>query len=281
MSRPITAPPTAAGTTGGDRRFALARFGLVAKGVLYTTLGLLAVQFARGEQSSDDASPQGAIEQVADQPFGRWLLIVLTVGLVCLTVWHLIQAVTGDPVEGDGFTDRVKYAGKAVSYGVICAIAAGILISTWGDGTSSGGGSGDGEQQATAAVLDWPAGRWLVGAAGLVAIGIGLYALIRYAAQGTFMDRLDRSRMRGSVCSAVEAAGRVGYGARGVVFAIIGGLLITAAVRHRPDEAGGFSEALQALAEQPWGRVLLWVVAVGLVLYGLFTLAEARYRQAA
>lgn len=270
----------ATSAASGDWRSALARFGLLAKGVLYGTLGLLAVEFARGQSSSEEASPAGAIERVAQQPFGRWLLVLLTLGLVSLTIWHVVQTLTGDPVEGDEATDRAKFAGKAVSYAVVTAIAVGVLAANWGQ--SSGGGSGGGgEQEATATVLDWPAGQWLVGAAGLAAIGIGLYALVRYAAQAEFMERLDRGRMGESLGKGVEAAGRVGYGARGVVFAIIGGLLIAAAVQHDPDEAGGISEALATLAEQPWGKALLWVVAVGLVLYGLFCLAEARYRRAA
>lgn len=269
-----------AADAASDWRSPLARFGLAAKGVLYLSLGILAVQFARGRTSSDEASPAGAIEQVVRQPFGQWLLVVLCLGLVSLTAWHTIQALTGDPVEGDGAVERLTFAGKAVAYAVISATAISILLSNWGQDVGSAGGGGR-EQEAAATVLDWPGGRWLVGAAGLGVIVVGLYALVRYTIQGEFLERLDRSRMGRSVARLVEAAGRVGYGARGVVFGIIGGLLIVAAVRHRPDEAGGISEALQTLAEQSWGRALLWVVAAGLVLYGLFALAEARYRRAA
>jgi hypothetical protein len=258
----------------------LARVGLAAKGAFYLSLGLLAVQFARGERSSQDASPAGAIEQVARQPFGRWLLVVLTFGLACLTLWHTIQALTGDPVEGDEAAERVKFAGKAVIHAVITGLAFSILLANWGKSTGSQGG-GNGQQRATATVLDWPAGQWLVAAVGLFIVGIGLYALVKYAIRAEFLERLDLSRLPESLERGVELAGRVGYAARGIVFGIIGGLLVTAAVRHQPDKAGGLSQALQTLAEQGWGRALLWFVAVGLLVYGLFSLAESRFRRAA
>lgn len=266
----------AASGSGSDWRSVLGRIGLAAKGVLYLSLGVLALQFVYGTTSAQEASTSGAIEQIARQPFGRFLLIILTLGLAALALWNALRAATGDPVEGSDGKDRVKYAVQAITYAVITFTSAGILGANWGK--SRGGGNQ--EQQATAVVLGWPGGQWLVGLAGLAAIALGLYAIYKHTIEEEFMARLARHEMDDKVESAVEGAGRAGYGARGLVFMVIGVLLIVAAIQHDPSEAGGLSEALQSLAGSTWGQVLLWLIAVGFFLYGLFALAEARYRRA-
>lgn len=273
----------AAGTAQrGDWRSAIGRAGLVAKAVLYVSLGILALQFVYGTTSAQETSTTGAIEQVARQPFGQFLLIVLTIGLAALVVWNVLRAITGDPVEGAETSDKLKYAAKAAVYAGITATSAGILGANWGESSSSGGGGGGGssQQQATAVVFDWPAGRWLVGLAGLAVIGYAIAVFYKHAIEEEFLQRLDHAKMDGNVEAAVEGIGRGGYAARSIVFAIIGVLLVVAAVQHDASEAGGLSEALQSLSGSTWGQVLLWVIAVGLVFYGLFALAEARYRRA-
>lgn len=274
-------PRSSAGSGGqSDGRSALGRVGLVAKGVLYLSLGALALQFIYGTTSASETSTTGAIEQIARQPFGRVLLIILTIGLAALTLWNVLRALTGDPVEGSEGKDRVKYAVSALAYAAITVTSAGILAANWGKSTGTGGGGGNQEQQATAAVLDWPGGQLLVGLAGLLMIALGAYTIYKHTVKEEFMTRLARSEMGGGVESTIEGAGRAGYGARGLVFMVIGVLLVVAAIQHDASEAGGLSEALQSLSGSTWGRVLLWVIALGFVLYGLFALAEARYRRA-
>ena len=94
------------------------------------------------------------------------------------------------------------------------------------------------------------------------------------------MTRLSRSEMRPEVATAVERAGRGGYTARAIVFAIVGTFLLVAAMQHDPQEAVGLSGALGTLAGETWGQIVLWVVAIGLFLYGCFCFAEAKYRRA-
>lgn len=270
----------------GDARDRLARVGLAAKGVLYLSLGILTVQVAQGTESAEEASATGAIEQVARQPFGRWLLVLLTLGLAALTAWNLLRALTGDPVEDDDdAAHRAKYALLALLYAATTLTAAGILIANWGedDGASSAGtGSGSSSQEKAAGFLfDWPAGRWLVAALGLGIVAYGVVTVVKHAVRGEFRKRLALERLSPGATKAVEGAGRGGYAARGLVLGIIGALFVVAAIQHDPDEAGGLSEALTTLTEQSWGPPLLWLVAIGFVLYGLFAFAEARYRRAA
>ena len=276
-------------TTGGSSgaiarswRDPLGRAGMVARGVLYVVLGLLAIQFARGDTSSDQVSQSGAIQTVADQPFGKVLLVALTLGLICLFVWRLIQTFVGDPVEGDEAKDRAKYFGKAVIYGALVVTAVKITIDNWdGGGTTSSqatsGGGDQTQQQATSTLFDLPAGRWLVAIVGLVLIGAAVYEVYHHTVQASFMKRM-APRGDGS-SGAIELFGRIGYAARSVVWAISGVFFVVAAIDYDPNESKGISGALQELADHSWGRVVLWATAVGLFLFGLFCLLEARYRK--
>lgn len=259
-----------------DWRAVLARWGLAAKGILYTALGILAINVASGDLSSGSATSRGAIELVSSQPFGQVLLAVLTFGLFALAVWQLLLALTGDPVEGAGAKDRAKYAVKAVVYAATALTSLAVLT---GNSNMAGSGSG-GERRAAAEIMSWPGGPWLVALAGIAILGVGAYQMRRHAWHARFMTRLAEFRMHGHVRNAVERAGRIGYAARAIVFGIVGAFLVIAAIRHDPREAIGLSGALQVLADQSWGQVVLWVVAIGVFLYGCFCFAEAKYRRA-
>lgn len=260
-----------------DHRDTLGRIGLTAKGVLYLVLGLLAIQFARGQTASDEVSQTGAIQQLADQPFGKFLLIALTIGLVALTLWHVIQAVEGDPVEGDEGTDRIKYAAKAVIYAALTFTSITITVDNWnGGGEQTGGGSGDETNQRAANTLfDLPAGRLLVVVLGLVLLAIAGYQVVQYVIKAEHMKRISGDS------TSIELFGRIGYGARAVVVGLSGVFFLVAAAQHDPNESKGISGALQSLADHGAGRIVLWLVAVGLALFGVFCFAEAKQRPAA
>ena len=263
-----------------DWRSTLARSGLAAKGVLYGALGLLAIDVATGDASAEHASRQDAIRLVASQPFGQWLLGILTAGLFALTVWHIIQAIKGDPVEGTEMKDRVKFGAKAIIYLTTALTALMILLSDMRAGSGSAGASSGGEDQATATVMSWPGGIWIVGMVGAAVVALAVHQLYQHAWKTMFMSRLNRSAMSPEVASGAKRAGQVGYSARAIVAVIVGIFLIVAAARHDPQAAVGLSGALGAVSGEPWGPAVLWTVAVGLVLYGAFCFAEARYRRA-
>ena len=258
----------------------LGRAGLVAKGVLYFVLGVLAIQFVRGDTSSDQVSQAGAIEAVADQPLGRFLLVALVLGLIALMIWHAIQAFTGDPVEGSEPSDRMKYAVKAVLYGALVATSLKIVADAWSSGAdSSAAGTDNAQNQKVGVVAVRPAGRSVPRRRARRdrrrrRLPAGLRAHDQQEVHGTPGPAASASR-------AVEFAGRVGYLARAVVFAIIGVFFVVAAVQHDPNESKGISGSIQELAEHSWGPAVLWGVAIGLVLFGLFCFAESRYRHAA
>lgn len=259
-----------------DIRSALARAGLTAKGLLYLVLGVMAVRLGLGTGSADQTSQSGAIETLATQPFGQALVGALALGLLAHGAWQLVATLTGDPVEDDDALHRAKYAAKTVIYLGLGGLAVSVLFRHGGAGSASGESS----DQAAAAILDLPGGTWIAIAIGLVVMGVGVYEIVHHGHGAAFMGRIGHTGVAGARRN-VERAGRAGYVALGIVALITGGFFVVAAVRHDPEQSKGMSEALQTLSDQPWGTGLLLGVAVGVVLYGLFCLAEARYRRSA
>ena len=249
------------------------RVGLVAKAASYAIIGVLALQIPLG-QGGAAADRQGVLHHIATESWGTVALIALAVGFAAYALWRFADAVFDRQNEGDdakGLAKRAKSFGAGAVYASSAAAAYALVRST----SSSSGGN---ESEETARVLDWPAGRWIVLAAAVAFVGDGIYNVYRGWTR-KFRDRLDESRMHGSVRTWSMRSGIVGHIARGVVFAIIGVFLGKAAIEYDPDEAVGIDGALLKLVEQPYGKVLLGLVAAGLVAYAVYCLVEARYRR--
>lgn len=250
----------------------LARLGYIAKGIVYAIIGVLAVQaaFGTGGQTTD---AKGVLGTIAAQPFGKFLLVLLTIGLIGYVIWRLIQAVQDPEHQGD---DAKGWA-KRLGYGISGLIYAGLALSAIKliAGTG-GGGSSNSTQDWTARLLSQPFGKWLVGAVGAFIIGLGFYQLYK-AYKAKFRNDLKLREMSPTEQTWATRIGRFGEAARGIVFIIIGFFLIQAAHQSNPNEARGLDGALQALAQQPYGPWLLGIVALGLVAYGIHMWVQARY----
>jgi succinate dehydrogenase/fumarate reductase cytochrome b subunit len=257
-----------------DSRQVLGRLGLVGKGVVYLLVGFLALHLALGDRGTD-ASQTGAVEYVAHQPFGRFLLVALTAALFAMALWRLLEVVTGDPVEGSEPKDRVHFAVAGLLYLALAISALAITMANWGQESSGGGGSGSGGQQQTAQVLEWPGGRWLVGLGGAALIALAVYTAKKHVIDKEFAQRISEPDD-----GVVARLGQAGYAARSVVYTIVGVFFVQAAITFDPEKAKGLSESLRSLADSGWGQVVLWAVALGLMAFGFFTLAGARYRRA-
>lgn len=250
----------------------LARAGYAVKGVVYGLIGFLALQAALGS-GGETTDTRGAITSLKDEPLSGALLWLIAIGLIGYSLWRFIQAL-GDPdhvgSDAEGVVKRVGYAGSGVIY-------AGLAYSTLRLLTGNGGG-GNSTSDWTATLMEQPFGPWLVGAAGLVTIGIGLYQFVR-AYKASFFDHLKTGSMSASERTWAGRVGRFGLAARGVVFGLIGVFLLQAAWQSDPSEARGIGGALDALAAQPYGPYLLGAVALGFIAYGAYCVVNARYRR--
>jgi hypothetical protein len=249
----------------------LSRAGFLARATIYAIIGILALELALGV-GGKTTNQQGALETIARQPFGKVLLIVVAVGLAGYAGWRFTRAALGHGPEGsDDALDRVAALGSGIVYAGVCAIAIEIL-------RGSAGSSSRQTHKATAGALGWPAGTWLVGIAGAVLIGVGLYQGYR-ALSRDFLEDAKVEQMGPLVQDTYSWLGAFGYLARMVVFVIAGAFLIKAAVDFDPGKAVGLDGALAKIANQAYGHVLLGVAAAGLVAFGLYSLADARYRR--
>jgi hypothetical protein len=248
----------------------LARSGYAARGVVYVIVGWLAVLAALGSGQATDS--KGALLTILQQPFGEVLLALVALGLVGYALWRLVQAsmdTDGHGTDAKGAAVRIGLVVSAVTH-LLLAFFALSLILGWG-----AGGGGDGTQDWTAWLLEQPFGRWLVGLIGAAVVGAGLAHIFK-GWQAKFEKYL---QMDPDLLDKASPVCRFGLVARGVVFLIIGGFLVVAAWRFSSGEVVGLKGALQTLQQQPYGWILLGIVALGLFAFGLYSLIEARYRR--
>ncbi|MCX5039624.1 MULTISPECIES: DUF1206 domain-containing protein [Streptomyces] len=269
----VTGRGRARRAANGSAAEGAARAGLTARGVIYLLVGILALQIAFGT-GNRQADRGGALAELSDKPFGAVLLWALGAGLVGMALWRLSEALFG--VTGkDGHTARKRLPAAArcvfyafVAYSVL-AFAAGA------------GGSGSSDRQSrdvTARVMEIPAGRWLVGVAGVAIVVAGVVIGVQ-AVRRSYHKKLKLGALSPRVRRLVDVTGVGGGVARGLVFAGAGAFAVRAAVDYQPDRVKGLDDTLRSFADTPLGPWLLALVAAGLVLFGVFSFALARWRR--
>ena len=247
--------------------------GWAAKGIVYVTLAYLVLQMAFGS-APQDASTRGALRWIADTAPGRIALVVLGIGLLAFAVGRILEVTTlaGPQISGK---DKATAAVLALLYTSLALTAFSIVGLA---GSSSGSGSGNSEQQGSAFLLGLPGGRYLVGALGLVVIAFGAHQVLKGVSHA-FLGTLRTASMSSTMRTATTRLGTAAYVTKGAIIALLGWFFLQSAVTYDPQEARGLDAALQEIAEQTWGQVVLTLIAVGLLAYGAFAFIESRYRR--
>ncbi|MGW6195918.1 DUF1206 domain-containing protein [Kribbella sp. NPDC055110] len=232
--------------------------GLVAYGVVHLLIAWIALQLAFG-QSSQEASQQGALEELAGQPLGGVLLWIVAIGLFALVVWRVLQL-------GWGHLDlhkKVSAVGHAIAYLVLGATAVKVAV-------GSGGSSSGGQRTVSARVMAHGGGRALVVVVGVAIVALGCYHVYKGITKRFTEDLV------GGVSDVTVLLGRIGYVAKGIAFVVVGVLFGWAAIGYDPQKAGGLDTALRTIKEQPFGSVLLTVLAVGIAAFGAYCFSWSR-----
>lgn len=247
----------------------LARLGLLSRGLIWLILGVLAAQVALG--ADDRVDKNGALHAIADKPLGEVLLVVLTVGFLGYAAWRLLEGSVGHRDQEEGrkrWTKRGSSLFRGGIYLFLAGSTAKYLVT---------GGSNDKTQPLTARVMAHTGGQTLVFLVG-AGIVIGGLAMAVRAFRQKFEDNLKTGQMPGRLRSATRLIGTTGLASRGLVFVLIGGFLVKAALDFEPQKAKGLDASLKTLAGQAYGPYLLFAAAVGLLAFAVWSFIEARYR---
>lgn len=245
-----------------------ARLGLTARGIVYILMGLLALLIARGSHAEVDQ--RSALDQVLLRPGGKLLVGLMAIGFASYALWRFYEGAFGVTGEKRGLQSRFISFVRGFIYSSLAYTAIEVF---------NGSRQHQSTQQRAYAidVMSRPGGHMVVGLLGLIIVIVGLVELYE-GMNFTFMRYFQGQNLSGAERHWIRGLGRIGITARGIVFAITGVLLIIAAWSHNATKATGLDGALKSLRSQPYGGFLLGVVAIGLIIFGIYGLAEARYR---
>jgi hypothetical protein len=248
---------------------ALARFGLAVRGFVYLVIGWLALQIALGH-GGQEANQRGALATVAQHSFGKALLWILGFGFAAYALWRLSEAAFGTAAEGRKAAPRVQSLVRGIVYATFAVTTFSFIA-----GTSKQTQSAQ-QETLTAKFMKHDYGRWLVGLVGVIVVVIGLGMVVE-GLRRKFEKQLRMNELHGATRTVVVRLGMIGTIARGIVFAVAGALVVEAAVNYDATKSTGLDGALRTLANRAYGPWLLGALAVGLIAFGVYGLAAARF----
>jgi Domain of Unknown Function (DUF1206) len=246
----------------------VARIGYSAKAVVYAVVAVLAADGAIRRDRREPRSIGDVAWVVAESHLGRVLLVVLAAGLLAFAIWSLLQAVADTERKGrswKGIFVRAGYASVAVVYGTMAIKAATLL----GGAPSAAAEHSERHEHYLwlRHILATAWGPYLIGLAGLASIGFGLATLVL-----GWRGKLERTEPP----AALRWLARIGIAARGVVFVLLGAIVVVSAAQGRPSPTDT-GAVMRRLLRTGSGATVVAVLAMGLFAYALAMLIEARY----
>jgi hypothetical protein len=250
----------------------LAKAGFIARGVVYILIGALALAIALGKPAPE-ADRTGALQAVAAEPFGKLILWLLVIGFAAMALWRFAQAYYGVRRRGHRGGQEALAAVRGVIYTVFFIGTLRYVL-----GLPAPHSTNQQTRDFTTTAMAHSYGRILILLVGIVIGVIGL-AVIRIGVTKSFLKDLQLGQASRRTREGVEALGTVGNIARGLVYAGVGAFMVDAAATYDASKAKGIDATLRSFAHTPVGPVLLVVVAIGLALFGVYSLAEARWHR--
>lgn len=249
----------------------VARTGLISKGIVYVLLGALGFMaaFEIGGQSNKETDKTGVFHSVKDFPGGMIILILLTAGLVCYSIWRVIQAFSKQGSAEIKWPKRARYFFSGLVYLSLAFTAVKMIFET-------NKNNGDNNQYWTSQILHHPFGQWMIGLLALLLAGVGIYQ-VYYGFSEKYMKHVQKLNLHKSGSSPMLRAGKIGYISRGIVWLILAWLMMQAALHNNSSEAGDTGKAFEFIEDSSFGSYLLGALGIGLIAYGVFNFIRARY----
>jgi Domain of Unknown Function (DUF1206) len=274
MSRAHSLPHNPVGRLAGNHPglVKIARAGWFAKGVVYLGAGVLALLVAAkatgwsrtASAGGQEASPTGALKTIAQMSGGRLLMWVLAAGMLLYAVWRVVSALMPGGSDVKAWVTRIGYAVSAVIYITFALTAVSLARVT--PATPDGNAT---VSSLSGRILAHGGGRLVIGVVGAIAIGAGLYRVVKGVREDV-SDELDLTGWSAPRRAWTKRIGAVGEFGRGIGVGLIGFFLVRAAVTYDPSQATGLDGALRRLAVQGWGLLVVVVIGLGFAAYGVF-----------
>jgi hypothetical protein len=247
----------------------VARAGYVVSGLLHVIIGYLAIRIALGT-GGGSADQSGALAALSAKPGGIFALWAAAIALLIMALWRLAETALGRSTEpkSQGTMPEILDRAKAFALAVVYLAFA---YSTLGFARSAGKSTGHQNSALSARLMQSASGTVVLVVGGVIIVAVGGYHIYKGASRN-FLDDL-----KGTSSDLVRRLGVIGYIAKGLVIAGAGVLVIIAASLSQPDKATGLDGALKTLGAQPYGAILLILAGVGIITYGLYSFAMARY----
>ncbi|WP_250036900.1 DUF1206 domain-containing protein [Paractinoplanes maris] len=250
----------------------LARGGFIGYGIIHLIFAWIAFQVAF-QGSSQESDQSGALQTLAGNGLGKTLLVIIVIGMIAMAIWQAFEAAIGESGEQDraALAERVLSGARAILYLYLAYYAIKVL-------QGSNASMGDTSQNKSSTLMDSTGGRWLIGLIGLVVVGVGVGMFI-YGYKKKFTKHLNTGQMTHGTRQPIIRLGMAGYMAKGTAYAIAGVLVVVAAVKYDPEKARGLDAALKTLAGNSWGVWVLGLIALGIACFGVYCIAQAKYRK--
>jgi hypothetical protein len=252
----------------------LERFGFVVRGLIYIIIGVLALQLAAGAGGAA-TNPTSAIALIGRQPQGQLLLALVAAGLAGYSLWGFVRAIL-DPLgrgsDAKGLLVRAGFLFSGVSYGLLL-IPTVLTLLDKPAATATGGATG-----VPTSLTSGPLGKWLIVGFGLFWVALGA-SQVAAAYRAHFTRDLKTVTMSAKEVRLATWLGRIGFAARGVVFGLVGVIILQTVFAPGAKQPPGFDGALTALVRAPYGQALLAAVAIGLILFGVYSALCAKWNK--
>ena len=245
-----------------------ARLGLTARGIVYLLMGLLT--YLLSGRSHAEVDQGSVLDKVLLRPGGRLLVGLIAIGFACYALWRFFEAGFGVTGEKGGAGYRLISFVRGLIYSSLTLTAVSVY---------NGSRQRQSSQQRGYAndLMSRPGGRAALATVGFIVIAVGFIGIYE-GLNLKFMRYFQGEKMSPATRNWIRRLGQIGITARGFVFVIVGVLVAIAGWTHNATKATGLDGALKTLRNQPFGSFLLIFVATGLVIFGIYGLAEARFR---
>ena len=252
----------------------IGRLGYLSRGVIYLSMSILTLMtfFVRTGSLGEKTNSKGAIQALLDLDYSTPLLYALAVGLICYAIWRLSQSLLDADNHGTsskGVIIRTGLLISSISHSALSFYTYKLIQSQ-----DSQGGAGNSKKKYASDILNFPYGEYILGAIGLIIIGFGIAQFFK-----AYKEKYEKYITMKANKKFVHTIAKLALISRGVVFCIIGGLVIYAASMSNSDHVGGMDKMWRFTEELPMGGVLTFTISIGLLCFSMYSILEAFYRR--